>query len=322
MSRWTIEKSGTGIEKSGTGIEKSGTGIEKAGTGIRAGLLALSMASVIGAGTVQAGALDPAGSLQIVVNGDSVAVSWIIGDSVFSGVSSLNGTFASLMLTEVSLQSPVDNLDVTGGGTGSDVEVTGGGTGSSVQVTGGGTGSSVKVTGGGTGSSVQVTGGGTGSSVQVTGGGTGSSVQVTGGGTGSSVQVTGGGTGSNVQVTGGGTGSNVLVTGGGTGSSTDVTGGGTGSSVLVTGGGTGSEILVTGGGTGSEAIAITLPTDTGISMEVSVNCSMASVAIVDEYSVPIVSFDNVRIVGGDRNCSDFSSSGGLIPWNSSYDLGN
>ena len=34
MSRWTIEKSGTGIEKSGTGIEKSGTGIEKSGTGI------------------------------------------------------------------------------------------------------------------------------------------------------------------------------------------------------------------------------------------------------------------------------------------------
>ena len=34
MSRWMIEKSGTGIEKSGTGIEKSGTGIEKSGTGI------------------------------------------------------------------------------------------------------------------------------------------------------------------------------------------------------------------------------------------------------------------------------------------------
>ena len=34
MSRWMIEKDGTGIEKSGTGIEKSGTGIEKSGTGI------------------------------------------------------------------------------------------------------------------------------------------------------------------------------------------------------------------------------------------------------------------------------------------------
>ena len=34
MSRWMIEKSGTGIEKAGTGIEKAGTGIEKSGTGI------------------------------------------------------------------------------------------------------------------------------------------------------------------------------------------------------------------------------------------------------------------------------------------------
>jgi hypothetical protein len=278
MSRWTIEKSGTGIEKSGTGIEKSGTGIEKAGTGIRKGLLALSMASVIGAGSLQAAPVDPAGNLQVVVNGDNVAVSWIIGDSVFAGISSLNGTFASLMLTEVSLKGLVNELDVTGGGTGSDVEVTGGGTGSNVKVTGGGTGSSVQVTGGGTGSSVQVTGGGTGSDVQVTGGGTGSS--------------------------------------------TDVTGGGTGSSVLVTGGGTGSQILVTGGGTGSEAIAITLPSDTGISMEIGINCSMATVAIVDEYSVPIVSFDNVQVIGGARNCVDFASVGGQVPWETSHNLGN
>ena len=34
MSRWTIEKDGTGIERSGTGIERSGTGIERSGTGI------------------------------------------------------------------------------------------------------------------------------------------------------------------------------------------------------------------------------------------------------------------------------------------------
>ena len=289
MSRWTIEKSGTGIEKSGTGIEKSGTGVEKAGTGIRKGLLAISMASVIGAGSLQAAPIDPAGNLQVVVNGDNVAVSWIIGDSVFAGISSLNGTFASLMLTEVSLKGLVNELDVTGGGTGSNVDVTGGGTGSSVKVTGGGTGSSV---------------------------------QVTGGGTGSSVQVTGGGTGSDVQVTGGGTGSNVQVTGGGTGSSTDVTGGGTGSSVLVTGGGTGSQILVTGGGTGSEAIAITLPTATGISMEIGIDCSMATVAIVDEYSVPIVSFENVQVIGGARNCGGFASTGGQVPWEASYNLGN
>ncbi len=80
MSRWTIEKSGTGIEKSGTGIEKSGTGIEKAGTGIRKGLLAITMASAIGATSVGATPVDPAGNLQVVVNGDTVAVSWIIGD--------------------------------------------------------------------------------------------------------------------------------------------------------------------------------------------------------------------------------------------------
>src|SRR5210317_1234800 len=91
MSRWMIEKDGTGIEKagtgieksgagiekSGTGIEKSGTGIEKAGTGIRRGLLACSLAALTCAGNVQAEDVSPAGSLQIVVNEDTVAVSWI-----------------------------------------------------------------------------------------------------------------------------------------------------------------------------------------------------------------------------------------------------
>ena len=80
MSRWMIEKdgtgieksgtgiekSGTGIEKSGTGIEKSGTGIEKSGTGIRRGFLACSMAAVVFAGNLHAGNIDPAGSLQLV----------------------------------------------------------------------------------------------------------------------------------------------------------------------------------------------------------------------------------------------------------------
>jgi hypothetical protein len=74
MSRWIIEKDGTGIEKSGTGIEKSGTGIEKAGTGIeksgtgieksgtgiRHGLLACSLAALVSAGNVSAGQVDPA----------------------------------------------------------------------------------------------------------------------------------------------------------------------------------------------------------------------------------------------------------------------
>ena len=280
MSRWTIEKSGTGIEKSGTGIEKSGTGIEKSGTGIeksgtgieksgtgiiRRGLLACSLAALTCAGSVQAGNVDPAGSLQIVVNNNTVAVSWIIGDSVFSGVSSLNGSFANLMLTEVSLSNPIHGLDVTGNGTGSSTQVTGNGTGSSVQVTGNGTGSQTKVTGNGTGSSLQVTGNGTGSSVQVTGNGTGSNTQVTGNGTGSSVQVTGNGTG--------------------------------------------STILVTGNGTGSEAITITLPNGTGMNMELSIGCGTAGVSIVDSQSVSVVAFSDVRVLGGSSFCGDSPATG-------------
>jgi len=77
-----IEKSGTGIEKSGTGIEKSGTGIEKSGTGIRRILLACSFAFMAFAGGVQAGNINPAGSLQLVVSNNTVAVSWIIDGSV------------------------------------------------------------------------------------------------------------------------------------------------------------------------------------------------------------------------------------------------
>ncbi|MEJ2383420.1 MAG: hypothetical protein P8Y54_03385, partial [Xanthomonadales bacterium] len=80
-------------------------------------------------------------------------------------------------------------------------------------------------------------------------------------------------------------------------------------------------LLVTGGGTGSEAIAITLPTATGISMEVAIDCSSATVAIVDEYSIPIVSFDNVQVIGANRNCSG-PVTGGMVPWNTSYELGN
>jgi hypothetical protein len=140
--------------------------------------------------------------------------------------------------------------------------------------------------------------------LEVTGGVTGSNTQVTGGGTGSNTQVTGGGTGSNTQVTGGGTGSNTQVTGGGTGSNTQVTGGGTGSNTQVTGGGTGSTILVTGGGTGTEAITITLPNGTGLSMEVSMGCGMASVTIVDENSAPIVAFNEVPILGDTGLCGN------------------
>ena len=294
MSRWKIEKSGTGIEKSGTGIEKAGTGIEKSGTGIekagtgieksgtgiRHGLLALSLAALTSAGNLQAGSIDPAGSLQVVVNNDRVAVSWIIGDSVFSGVSSLNGSFASLMLTEVSLRSPRS----------SQTEVTGTGTGSSTEVTGTGTGSNTEVTGTGTGSNTEVTGTGTGSKTQVTGTGTGSSTLVTGTGTGT-------------EVTGTGTGTEVT----GTGTGTQVTGTGTGTQV--TGTGTGSTILVTGTGTGTEAIAITLPAGTGMNMEISVGCNFANVAIVDSQSVPVVAFDNVAVIGSSGICDKADMSG-------------
>jgi hypothetical protein len=92
-----------------------------------------------------------------------------------------------------------------------------------------------------------------------------------------------------------------------------VTGGGTGSSVQVTGGGTGSSILVTGGGTGSEAISITLPTGTGMSMEVSLGCDSAIVSIVDEYSAPIVTFENVQVVGSTGLCESGGFFGDRVP---------
>jgi hypothetical protein len=195
MTRWMIEKDGTGIEKDGTGIEKDGTGIEKSGTGIRKGLLTCFMAVFLFAGNLNAGNVNPAGSLQLVVQNNKVAVSWIIGDSIFSGISSLDGSFAGLMLTEISLSTSISGLNVTGNGTGSSTEVTGNGTGSSTEVTGNGTGASALVTGNGTGVSIDVTGNGTGSSTQVTGNGTGASADVTGNGTGSAIQVTGNGSG-------------------------------------------------------------------------------------------------------------------------------
>jgi len=283
MSRWMIERSGTGIEKSGTGIEKSGTGIEKSGTGIekdgtgieksgtgiRRSLVTCALAGLLCIGSVNAGNVDPAGTLQVVVQDNTVAVSWIIGESVFSGVSRLSGTYASLMLTEVALAEPVFDLEVTGNGTGSNTKVTGNGTGSSTKVTGNGTGSSTEVTGNGTGSSTEVTGNGTGSSTDVTGNGTGSSTDVTGNGTGSS---------------------------------TDVTGNGTGSSTDVTGNGTGSSIQVTGNGTGGEAITITFPQGTGMVMEVSVGCGSAFVTVLDQSFVPIVEFSDVAVYGDARFC--------------------
>jgi hypothetical protein len=274
MSRWKIEKNGTGIEKSGTGIaksgtgiEKSGTGIEKSGTGIRRSLITCTLATLFFAASIHADSnYDPAGSLQIVVNNDRIAVSWIIGDSVFSGVTTLNGSFANVMLTEVALNTSE-----------SKVEITGNGTGSSTKITGNGTGSSTKITGNGTGSSTNITGNGTGSSTDITGNGTGSSTDITGNGTGSSADITGNGTGSNVNITGNGTG---------------------------------STILITGNGTGADAISVTLPNGTGMNMEVSLACNTAGVSVVDSYSIPVVEFSNVPIIGNSGLCEN-SNVGGI-----------
>jgi Ca2+-binding RTX toxin-like protein len=188
MSRWMIEKSGTGIEKSGTGIEKSGTGIEKSGTGIeksgtgieksgtgiRKGLFALSMAAVVLSSQVSASGIAPEGVMSLYVEKGQVTVSWYFEGALYTGSAYQEGTYASTGITNQTL--------VVGGGTG--VKVVGGGTGA--KVVGGGT--STDVVGGGTGA--RVVGGGTGA--RVVGGGTGS--RVVGGGTGS--LVVGGGTGS------------------------------------------------------------------------------------------------------------------------------
>lgn len=290
MSRWIIERSGTGVERAGTGarvagtgverngtgIEKSGTGIEKSGTGIeravvfgRRAVFACCVMLMVFASQAQAVEVNPAGALQVVVDRNTIAVSWIFDGSVFSGVSYISGSYATLPLTEVAISTAPNSTDVTGGGTGSNVQVTGGGTGNSVQVTGGGTGNSVQVTGGGTGSTAQVTGGGTGSSALVTGGGTGISVNVTGGGTGNSTLVTGGGTG-NIR--------------------------------NVTGGGTGNSTLVTGGGTGTHGIGVTAPEATGIAMEVSLGCQTASVTLLDASYSPLATFTSVPVIGDTGLC--------------------
>ena len=302
MSRWTIEKDGTGIEKSGTGIEKSGTGIEKSGTGIeksgtgieksgtgaRRLWLVSTFAALTFSGGVNATTVDPTGTLQLVVNRNTVAVSWIFDGSVFSGVSSLNNSFASFQLTEIALANTSSGFDLGANAT----EVTGTGTGNTVKVTGTGTGNSVKVTGSGTGNSAQVTGSGTGNSAQVTGSGTGNSAQVTGSGTGSSAQVTGSGTGSSAQVTGSGTGDTRQVTGTGTGNARQVTGTGTGNSTFIA-----------GGATDIDAVKVTLPDGTGLAMEVTLSCGFATVTVVDSLSAPVAIFERVPVLGDTGACA-------------------
>jgi hypothetical protein len=139
---------------------------------------------------------------------------------------------------------------------------------------------------------LDTTGGGTGK--ETTGGGTGT--ETTGGGTG--IQTTGGGTG--IQTTGGGTG--IQTTGGGTGIQT--TGGGTGGSI----------VLTTGGGTGQENIAITLPTNTGLEMEVTLDCQSASVSVLDSNYVEVVSFDNIVVMGDTGLCQSNSRKTGSNNW--------
>jgi len=250
-----IEKSGTGIEKSGTGIEKSGTGIEKSGTGIRKGLLALSLASLAFTAQLSANELRPEGNLNLVVQNDSILVSWFIDGSVFSGVAALTGTTTNLSLTEISLATEDQYLDTTGGGTGSKASTTGGGTG------------------------INTTGGGTG--INTTGGGTG--INTTGGGTG--INTTGGGTG--IDTTGGGTGSNSF-------------------------GASGTIVLTTGGGTGNESIAITLPGSTGLEMEITLGCQTASVSVLDVNYTEVVAFNNIAVMGSTGLCDSGRDSG--TPW--------
>ena len=152
MSRWMIEKDGSGIEKSGTGIEKSGTGIEKSGTGIesigkgvRWGFLSCALTAITFIGSIQADRIEPTGSLQLVVQNNTVAASWIIGDSIFSGVATLKGSFAKLGLTEVALGTRAVERNVAGSGSGIDVA----GSGSGIDVAGSGSG--IDVAGSGSG---------------------------------------------------------------------------------------------------------------------------------------------------------------------------
>ncbi len=240
MSRWTIEKdgtgiekSGTGIEKSGTGIEKSGTGIEKSGTGISKALLAFSIVAMSCVSVVNASELRPEGVMQVTVDQGQVSVMWNIDGSTFVGVGSQTGTFSQVSLFEMSIGKNPNAVDVAGGGTG-------------IAVAGGGTG--IKVAGGGTG------------------------IEVAGGGTG--IEVAGGGTG--IEVAGGGTG-----------------------------------IEVAGGGTGLESITITLPSGTGLEMEVTLGCQSASVSVLDTNFTEVIAFNNVRVMGDTGLCgsNNFAAPG-------------
>ncbi|NIO12421.1 MAG: hypothetical protein GTO01_02605, partial [Xanthomonadales bacterium] len=154
-----IEKAGTGVEKTGTGIEKAGSGIEKAGSGLRKGLLTALLMTVCVASQLQANNLNPAGHLTISVDSDRVLVSWMIDGSVFSGVNSLQSSYARLSLTEVTVIPAESSLHGAGSGTGAKNK-SGNGQ-SSLQVAGSGTGTDVA----GSGTGTDVAGSGTGTDV-------------------------------------------------------------------------------------------------------------------------------------------------------------
>ena len=127
MSRWKIEKngtgiekngtgiekSGTGIEKSGTGIEKSGTGIEKSGTGIRRSLLACSIAALAFTSQLNAAEIRPEGLMQVTVDQGQVSVMWNIDGNTFVGKGSQLGTFTQLSLFEISV-SGSNSIEIAG----------------------------------------------------------------------------------------------------------------------------------------------------------------------------------------------------------------
>jgi len=276
MTRWMIEKSGSGIEKAGSGIEKAGSGIEKegsgiekAGSGIQKHLMALALTAVTFSSSVLASDLRPEGALMVATDQGTVTVSWAIEGSVFAGVASLNGTYSQVDLMEIGLAPVNDNLAVAGSGTGK--EVAGSGTG------------------------IEVAGSGTG--IEVAGSGTG--IEVAGSGTG--IEVAGSGTG--IEVAGSGTGTEIA----GFGTGTEVAGSGTGRESESA---DGSTILVAGSGTGSEAIAITLPRGTGMHMEITMGCSSATVSVLDSNSSVVTTFNDVPVIGNTGLCARGGSGAG------------
>ncbi|HEY5776698.1 MAG TPA: hypothetical protein VIS57_11470, partial [Xanthomonadales bacterium] len=109
------------------------------------------------------------------------------------------------------------------------------------------------------------------------------------------VEIAGGGTG--IEIAGGGTGSKTQIAGGGTG--IEIAGGGTG--IEIAGGGTGIEIA--GGGTGIDSVYITLPTGTGLELEIEMGCNSATVSVLDSTDFSeVVSFNNIQVLGDTGLC--------------------